>query len=160
MVLDVGMAIPGLAVSEIDLDDAHATLHKAESHQTASRKVSLSVPLSRCLTFLPDIENVRRFCLHPIGNFHGLDGRFQLRLARSFFEVPTVELFQQFKLTLLLRQAELLVADVLDELLRIALLGGDVSSLVNRRKKRRIPKRRPHRGRSRTEHHKTWQALV
>src|SRR5262245_53883874 len=130
MVLNVGMAVPGLAVSKIDLDDAHATLHKAESHQTASCKVSLSVPLSRCLTLLPDIENVRRLGLYPIGNLHCLDGSFQLRLARSFFEVPTVEFVEQFELPPLLCEAEALVPDVLDEFFRIIFLRGDVGPLV------------------------------
>src|SRR5262249_25487733 len=125
MVFNVGMAIPGLAVSEIDLDDAHATLHKAESHQTTSREVPLPVTLSCCLTLLSDIENVRRLGLHSISNLHGLDGRFQLRLARSFFEVNTVEFVEQFKLPPLLCEAEPLVPDVLDEFFRIIFLRGN-----------------------------------
>src|SRR5881396_627850 len=115
MVLDVGMAIPGLAVSKIDLDDSHAAFHQAQRHEPTSREGPIPVALPCCLTFLSNIKHIWRFGLHALGDSHSLNGGFQLRFTRSFLHVNAVELLQKFDLPPLLSQAELPGADVLDE---------------------------------------------
>src|SRR6266508_3242739 len=131
MVLDVGMAIPGLAVSKIDLDDPHAAFHQAQRHETTSREVAIPVALPCCLTFLSNIKHIWRFSLHPIGNSHSLNGGFELRFTRSLLHVNAVELLEKFELPPLLIQVELPVADVLDEFVGVAFFGRDIGTLVN-----------------------------
>ncbi len=115
---------------------------------------------------LRTFEHVRRFGLHPVRRLHRLQRSFELRIVGALLlHLQPVQLGQQFDLALLLVEVELIVVDVRNQLLWIELFllhaVRDVSSLIDRRQKRRVPQRRSHGRRNfRAEHHERGQISV
>ena len=79
----------------------------------------------RGLALLADIEDLRRLGLHPVGDFHRRDGRFELRIGRRA-ALHLVELVEQIDLPPLLGEREVLVVDEGHQLLRIEFLADDL----------------------------------
>ena len=69
------MIVPGLSVSEINLDHAYASLGQPQSHQASAAEVAVPVACAGRLALLGQIENVRHHRLHLIRHLVVLDGR-------------------------------------------------------------------------------------
>jgi hypothetical protein len=74
--------------------------------------------------------------------------------------VQTIQLLQQFKLVSLICEIEAVVMDILDQLLRFALIVSDMGSLINGRQKGGIPERWTDHRNSRAKYHKSGEILV
>ena len=79
---------------------------------------------SVAVALLADVEDLGRLGLHPVGDLHRLDRRFELRIADRFAldAACRFERLEQVELAALLGQRELVVVDVRDQLLRIEVL--------------------------------------
>ena len=78
---DVVVVVPRLAVAEVELHDADATLHQAPRQQAPAAEVGIAVTAADGVGFLREIERFRRFGLHAEGDFHRCHRRFELRIA-------------------------------------------------------------------------------
>ena len=172
--LDVGVRVPRIALGVVDLHHAHALLDQPHRHQAAARRAARAVQLERRLALLADVEDLRRFGLHPVGGLHRLDRRLELRVVdRSRSSCSRLSCLEQIELAPLLGQRELVVVDVGDQLLRIEVLAddlglgllldlvGDEGALMHGRQEGAVPQRRADRRRHvGTEDDEAGQVLV
>ena len=157
---DVVVIVPGLAVAEIDLHHAHAALDQPQRHQAAAAEIAVAVARARGFGLLADVENVRRFRLHAERDLRRLDAGFELRIRPGSLQVQLVQLAQQIELAALLAALELLVANVLDQLVRRPSRCSECSALIDAGQKRRAPELRAHHRQSRAQHDEARQILV
>jgi hypothetical protein len=91
------------------------------------------------LRFLAHVERIGSVHLHPVGEFKGLDARFELRVACAPSLVLGVELLEQVELLALLLRRHRGTTNVLDQLLNIGVFRIEVSPLINSRQKAGLP---------------------
>ena len=171
MLLDVGVGVPGVARRVINLHHPHAAFDQPNRHEAAPRGASRAIQLERRLAFLPYIEDIRRLGLHPIRDFHGVDGGVELRILLLARTAEPIELREQVQLSTLLGERELLVVDEGDELFGVEVFPndliralhfiGDERALVHRGQEGAVPQRWAHRGwHVGTQHHETRKIVV
>ena len=75
-ILDVGMAVPWLKIPMPGLNKAHPSLDQSSGDQKLSILRAFPIELEHVLRLLTDIKGIGRLKLHAIGQFEGLDTRF------------------------------------------------------------------------------------
>ena len=131
VVLDIHVRIPRIALRVVHLDHPDSALRQADGDQAAARGAAWPVEVQRRVTLLPNVEDIRRFGLHPVCDLHRLDRRIELRIVRRLaLHLETIELLQQIELSPLFGQRELLVVDVRDQFFRIEFLSDELLVLL------------------------------
>ena len=149
------VVVPGLARAAPDLHEAHASLEQPPGDQQLPAAGTLAPYSSRIASRLAaDVERFGRFALHAIGQFERLDAGFELRVGRSGLLMPAVELLHEVELPPLVGRRAARVADVLDQLFDLGMLGVDVRPLISPRQERGPPVLRGHDRDSRRD---TWR---
>ena len=120
--LDVVVVIPGLARAVPELHEAHAPLEQPARDQRLPAVHMIAVGGAEVLGFLAEVEGIRRLELHAEGQLEGLDARLQPRIAAPRVLVLEIQVAQQIELPPLHRSGRVRAADVLDELLDLAML--------------------------------------
>ena len=128
---EVVVVVPGLAGAAPDLDEPHAALEQPPGDQELPGRAcrGRTARGSACGSRL-DVEGVGRLGLHPVGQLERLDARLELRVVLAAVGVPLVEPSHQVELPALLVGSRGVVADVLDQLVDVGVLGVDVGPLV------------------------------
>ena len=159
--LDVVVVVPRLAFAVPKLDEANASFDEASGDQKLPRLNARSVSLLHVLRFLLDVEGVGRLHLHPVSQLERMDASFQRGFVRAGLGVTAVQFLQQIELPPLLAPSDLIVADVLDQLFDLRVLGVDVRPLEDTGQERRSPVLRPRdRQAVRTHRDKAGEVLV
>ena len=158
---NVVVIVPGLAVAVIDLHHAHAAFDEAEGHQAAAPEIAVAIAGAGASRLFADVEYFRRFGLHaegdlgPIGWLASSCGSGPVRR-----ELQAVQLGEQVELAALLGGRDGLVADVLDQLLGLGFVVGNVGALVDGRQEGRTPELRTDDGQAGTQHDEAGQVLI
>ena len=116
-VFQVAVLIPFVAVRDLHEADAlfaEAPRQQALPPEVVGRLLIDAVQVERRLALVGDIHQVRRFGLHPEGQFKRLDAAFQLRIAAKVPQLLLVHALQHVQLHPLQIGWDVVVADVVD----------------------------------------------
>src|SRR5687767_5596634 len=160
MDLDVIVVVPGLAIAEIDLDHPYPALDQTRSHKTPSPEIIITVALPDCVALLRNIEDLRSFALHPVGNFRRLDTSFQLRVRPYLCQVETIQLAKQVELSFLVRGCDLLVPYVRKQFVHFCFIVWNVGALINPRQEGGSPELGSYDWKPGAEHDESRKVLV
>ena len=139
---------------------AHSSLQKPSSHQGLASMDGISIELTDLLGFPGNIERLGSLCLHPEGEFKGLDPGFKSRVDRGC-RILHGQLPKQFQLTSLSLQVRMGTSNVLDQFLDLGVLGVDERALERTRQKTALPVGGIlDRITTRTHREESWQVLV
>ena len=136
---DVIMAIPWLARSVVELDEPNPSFCESASHEALAGKSSLAVHVSGGLGFLVDVEGIRRFSLHPIGELKTLNSGFQNRIVIPAGEVLLVEALNQVELLALVAGECVAILDILNQLVDVGVAWVDIGACQNSGKEAGLP---------------------
>ncbi len=135
----IGVRVPGLAVSVIDLHETHAAFDESASQQAAVGEVAFAVIIACLLRLLVQVERVAGSELHSEGRLHGSNAGLERLVVAVSLPGFDIELPQQSELPLLGFLIPFGISQVRDHLLRVDRRMIDVSSLAGRRQKRAVP---------------------
>src|SRR5665213_3449191 len=89
--------------------------------------------------FARDVEGIGCIRLHAVRHLEGLNAALKLRLILALFEMLLIELQKQVELSALFLWRRVAVADILDQLIDVGVLGIDVGSLEDAGEKTGLP---------------------
>ncbi len=136
---DVVVAVPGLDVAVIELDEPHAPLDQAAGDQELPGLHARPVGVADIPRLLLDVEGVGGGHLHAIRQLEAGDPRIEGVVLGTRLEVPAVQLGQEVELPALVGSGHGRVLDILDQVLDPAAPGVDVGPLVDAGQERRAP---------------------
>ena len=134
--LDVVVAVPGLNVAMVKLDEPHAPLDQAAGDQELARLHARSIGVADVLRLLLDVEGVGGGHLHAIRQLEAGDPRFEGIVFGTRLEVPAIQLGQEVELPALIGTRHGRVLDILDQVFDLAAAGCRCRSPGRRRAKR------------------------
>src|SRR5690606_27290099 len=114
-------------------------LDEASRDQDLARLDAVAVALAHALGLARDVERVGRLELHPICELERFDPRVEPRILLSLLEVALVERAEKVELIPLRLPRQVVVADVLDQLLDLAMARVDIGPLVDPGEEGRLP---------------------
>jgi hypothetical protein len=101
----------------VDAHKSHAVFDESSGEQAGIPEPARAVHLADMRGFLRYVEGFSCLCLHLVGGFHRLDLRLQFGVAIALTEVQVIQFLEQVQLSTLLREAEVRVSNVGEELL-------------------------------------------
>ena len=131
VVEDLVVAVPGLAGTRPELDEADATLQQTACDKRLAAKVVLTIGFAHGLGLLADVEGIGGLHLHTVGKLKALNAGIKLLIVLALLEVIFVQRMEQIELPTLLLEIERAVLDELDELVHLGVFRVDVGALVD-----------------------------
>src|ERR1051325_7765437 len=98
VLLQIIMVVPRLARTMPHLHKANTTFEQTPGNQQLPCLRPFAIHFPDILRLLFDVEGIGRIDLHAIGQFEGLDTRFELRILSAALRVLLVKLVKQIEL--------------------------------------------------------------
>src|SRR5262245_59363834 len=95
---DVVVFVPWLAGAMPALHEPHTSLQRSARDEELAGLRSFTVHFADRFRLFGNIESVGGIDLHSVGQFEGLDARFELRVFLAFCLMTRVELMEQIEL--------------------------------------------------------------